>query len=179
MAKGSVLSLSGRLAVAVVFSVLVAATSRVGWNSGDAARSQFRLSWSGTAPTTEACRPPTEAEVEGMPVHMRPTQICEGGAIHFNLRVIVDGDTLVDGPLSSAGRGERAFSVYHEFVVRPGTHDLAVDFWPDSAVANLPGGLAHSLRDEHAFDPGRATLLTWRNTSGFQLRTENPSGGAS
>lgn len=153
--------------VATVLCLAVAATSRVPWSSGDGERTQLRLSWGGIAHTTEACRPPTEEELTGLPQHMRPREICDGAPVGFNLRLVVDGDTLVQGPIVGGGRSERAYTVYHQFVLNPGTHRLALDLWPDSAGATLPPGLHQSLREVLDLPAGRATLLTL--DSGGQL----------
>ena len=137
--------------------VAVAGLSRLPWDLGPAEpTSELRLSWRTLAPTVERCRPPTEAELAGVPAHMRPREICEGGPVPFQLQVTVDGADLRQGPVPTGG--ERAVSVYEVYAISPGEHEVVVSFRPDG-----PGdgeGESHSLRRTLMFEAGRARLIT-------------------
>ncbi|MGI9629062.1 MAG: hypothetical protein ACR2QM_19680 [Longimicrobiales bacterium] len=160
-----------RFAVGTVTVLLIVAASRVNWEASPDSESELRLSWRYVSPTVEACRPPTDQELSGLPQHMRPSEICEGGPIPFSLRIALDGQVLREGPV--VGGGERAISIYERFDVTPGNHDLAVDFWPDTAEVPLPEGLAQQLRRTVPFTGGRAILLTLGEL-GFEVRNQVP-----
>ena len=83
-----------RLAVGIMTVLLIVAASRVNWEATPDSKSELRISWRYASPTTKACRPPTEAELAGLPQHMRPAEICEGGPIPFSLRIALDGRVL-------------------------------------------------------------------------------------
>ena len=165
-----------QLGAGLVLALIVLLPSRVDWDASPGAprasgtvgtvgvvgvvgeQSELRLSWRYVAPTVQACRPPTERELAGLPQHMRPTEICDGGALPFRLRVVLDGDTLRSG-LVQGGAG-RALSILERFPVAAGRHDLSVDFWPDSANQNLPPGLAKEITRSVNFTGRRAVLVT-------------------
>lgn len=160
-----------QLAAGLLLTLLIVAASRVSWDASPHAAAELRLSWRYVSPTVEACRTPTDEEVVGLPQHMRPTEICEGGPIPFNLRIVLDGETLLDGPI--AGNGERAVSTFERFPVLPGDHDLVVEFWPDSTETELPDGLAQRLRRTVTFPERRAILVTL-GEAGLEVRTQAP-----
>ena len=155
----------------VMGAFLIAAPSRVSWEASPTASAELRLSWRYVSPTVEACRIPTEEEVAGLPQHMRPTQLCDGGPIPFNLRVALDGEILLEQEVG--GRGERAVSTFEHFPVLPGDHELVVDFWPDSTEAELPEGLSQQLRRMVTFPERRAILVTL-GEAGLEVRTREP-----
>ena len=147
-----------RWTITAALALLVAATSRLPWTPASEPVAHLRLSWRYAAPTVEACRPPTEEELSGLPQHMRPTEVCDGGPIPFHLRVAVDGEVIVDE--SASDSDERAISVYHEHPVTPGDHEVVVEFWPDSSTTSLPPDLARELHADVSFPAGRAKLVT-------------------
>ena len=163
----------------VVAAAVLAGLSRVPVDLGpDEPTSELRLSWRALAPTEEQCRPPTEAELSGLPAHMRPQEVCEGGAVPYDLTVSIDGEELRRGPASTSG--ERTVTVYESYAVTPGEHDVLVTFQagrsrtaadgePTSATAPAfdPGGddqgggrASHTLRRTLLFEAGRARLIT-------------------
>lgn len=160
-----------QLAAGLLMTLVIVAASRVNWDASPNAAAELRLSWRYVSPTVEECRTPTDEEVASLPQHMRPTQVCDGGPIPFNLRIVLDGETLLDGPI--ARNGERAVSTFERFHVSPGDHDLAVDFWPDSTETALPDGLSQRLRRTVTFPEGRAILVTL-GEAGLEIRTEAP-----
>lgn len=132
--------------------------SGVPWpGGGDEA--ELRVSLRLPAVTTEACRPPTAEDVRGVPPHMRPVEICSGEVVPFEMRVVVEGDTLDAGTLRPPGRG-RALSVYRSYRTAPGALDVEVALWPDSSVAGLPDALELSLRTSLSLTAGEVALVT-------------------
>ena len=107
--------------------------SRVPWRNPAAEMAELRISWRIPAPTNRRCRPPTEAELEGVLPHMRPSEICTNEAVPFWLDVVVDGDTLRSGPLARAGARARSVTVYERFAIPPGSQGLTVEFRPAAA----------------------------------------------
>lgn len=137
--------------------VALAGLSRLSWDLGpQEATSELRLSWRAQTPTLERCRPPTEDELAGLPAHMRPREICEGGAVPFQLQVSVSGTELRRGIISPTG--DRTISVYEVYAVPPGEHEVVVNFGPEDAgnadVEEI------SLRRTVRFEAGRARLIT-------------------
>ncbi len=148
-------------ALSLAATLVIVAGSRLPWTSARGASSELRISWRSVAPSSRACRPPTEDEVRGLPQHMRPREVCEGGPVPFFYSVIVDEDTLSSGPASHpGGRGDLTLSVLDVHDVAPGRHRVRVDFWPDSAARSLPPDAATSLDRTVEFGPGRAVLVT-------------------
>ena len=168
----------GATLVALGMGGAVVASSNVPWSTSEGG-AELRLSWTGTAPTTEACRPPTEVELAGLPQHMRPSEICEGDPVRFHLRVVVDGEVFRSGPLDEGGRGESAISVFHTIRLEPGPHTVELEFSPGEAVSEDLGDLSYRLNESLNFEPGRAMVVEWDRTGGFAIQTENPRGGAS
>ncbi|MDH3222541.1 MAG: hypothetical protein OEO23_02405 [Gemmatimonadota bacterium] len=146
----------------ILIVLAIVAFSRVSWAPDEAVTgvAQLRLSWRFQAPTVQQCRPPRPEELTGVPTHMRPTQICEGGPVPFQLTVSLDDVELVSGPV--AFTGERALSVYETFPVEPGEHRLSVAFIPvpfemDESGEDPP---AWRLDRTVSFEEGRIRLVT-------------------
>ncbi len=103
----------------------------------------LRLSWRTVGERIESCRPPTEADLAALPLHMRPKEICEGRLASFELRLRVDGQLLVERTVRPAGlREDRPIYVFEEQRVRPGRRHIEVDFLrlgedPDDLVTVL------------------------------------------
>ena len=134
--------------------------SRVRWRNPPAEAAELRVSWRIPAPSDRQCRPPTDAELEGVLPHMRPTEICSDEAVPFRLSVVLDGDTLRSGPVAGAGGRARAITVYERFAIPPGSHDIVVGFIPDAANANAPGApAAMSLDASVTAAPGDVILV--------------------
>jgi hypothetical protein len=117
------------LAVAGVALGIVAGGSRWPWTAARDDVALIRLDWRARAERVEECRPPTEDEIAERPPHMRPLEICEGKVSPYALRVVVDGGVVVDDTVHGAGaREDRPLYVAREITVRPGPHDLRIDF---------------------------------------------------
>ena len=147
----------GGWVVGVLLVVALAGLSRLSWDLGPAeASSELRLSWRAQTPTSERCRPPTEEELAGLPAHMRPREICEGGAVPFQLRVSVGGAEFRRGVISPTG--DRTISVYEVYAVPPGEQEVIVSFGPEEpASVNVEEVY---LRRTLRFEAGRARLIT-------------------
>ena len=143
---------------AILLPVILLST--VPWpGGGDAA--ELRVSLRLPAVATEACRPPTEEEVRGVPPHMRPAEICSGEVVPFGMRVVVAGDTLDAGTVRPPGGGRgRTLSVYRSYRTAPGALDVEVALWPDSSVVGLPDALELSLRTSLSLAAGEVALVT-------------------
>ena len=143
---------------AILYPVIL--LSNVPWPAGGNA-AELRVSLRLPAVITEACRPPTEEEVRGVPPHMRPAEICSGEVVPFGMRVVVEGDTLDAGTVRPPGGGRgRTLSVYRSYRTAPGALDVEVALWPDSSVAGLPDALELSLRTSLALAAGEVALVT-------------------
>jgi hypothetical protein len=79
----------------------------------------------------ELCHEPTEAELAGLPAHMRQKRICTETAIDYRLRVEVDGETRIDRVISHRGvRHNRPLVVDALIAVRPGRRAVTIEFAP-------------------------------------------------
>jgi len=140
------------LAVVVALGVtaLLGALSRVPYQADRSTNATLRLAWRTRGVRVEECRQVSAEELEKLPPHMRRSEICEGRLLPYQLRVLVDGDTLFDQEIRPAGaREDRPLFVFEDFPLEPGTHSVTVSFERDS------------LDDEHEGDaivPERLTL---------------------
>ena len=151
--------LAALVAAAILFAMLL--LSDVTWRAAHEDAAELRVSWRLTAPTSESCRPPTEEEIASLPAHMRPQEICSGGAVPFFLRVVLDGDTLRSGPADPAmGRSDRTVSVFETYPIDAGSHEVDVAIWPDSSVADLPPGLERRLTTRLEVEGREVVLVT-------------------
>ena len=79
----------------------------------------------------ELCHVPSEAELAGVPAHMRQSKICTETAIDFRLRVTVDGATRLDRLISHRGvRRNRPLVVDELIAVPPGRRAVTIEFAP-------------------------------------------------
>ena len=144
------------LAMAGVLAM--AGLSRVEWRNPPSEAAELRVSWRIPAPSDRQCRPPTDAELEGVLPHMRPAEVCPDEAVPYRLTVLLDGDTLRSGPVAGAGGRARAITVYERFAIPPGRHAITVGFVPEAA--NAPETLAMTLNANLFAAPGDVVLVT-------------------
>lgn len=105
------------------------ALSSYGMSVAPEQQSLVRLSWRAIAERIERCRVPSEAELASVPLHMRQSEICEGGLASFQLSVALDGQVLVERELRPAGaREDRPTYVLEVLPISPGPHRLEVAF---------------------------------------------------
>ena len=128
-------------AVALALAAIVAMVllSRVTWRASDGDTAELRLSWRMPTPSYRHCRPPTEAELEGVLPHMRPSEICTDVTIPFRLTILLNEDTLHAGPVEGSGPRARTLTIFSSFPVSPGSYDLDVAFLPDQPPDSVPG----------------------------------------
>ena len=89
----------------------------------------LRLAWSGRPERIEKCRRLTDAELEGVPAHMRQRVKCEGRAATYRLVLTVDGAERYRDSLAGGGaRSDRPLHVLRDVPLAPGRHtiDLSV-----------------------------------------------------
>lgn len=99
----------------------------------------LRLAWSARAEWIETCRTPTAEELEGVPVHMRRAEICEGTTAAYQVEVRVDDSVVVDREVHGGGiRQDRPLYLFHELPVAPGPHRVAVRWVRLGRLDTLP-----------------------------------------
>jgi hypothetical protein len=115
----------------------VAALSRVPYVAEPDGHALLRLSWRARGETLATCRRATEAELAGVPAHMRQEVICEGGRLAaYRLFVAIDRRPVLSEVAPGSGvAGDRPIYVLNEFALTPGRHHLVVRFAKDSTVA--------------------------------------------
>jgi hypothetical protein len=124
----------------------------------------IRLSWRTVGERVEECRTPTEEELAALPPHMRQGEICEGGMLPFRLRVAVDGASVFDDHVRTAGaRGDRPATVFREFRVAPGAHRVQVRFEVDRGEGQGVSERPPLILDEEVTLEPRAILLVVEN----------------
>jgi hypothetical protein len=134
--------------------------SQVPYDAAGDVESLIRLAWRTRGTRVEECRRLTSEELERLPVHMRQEEVCQGRTLPYRLVVALDGRTVADEEVHPAGaRADRPLYVYREFPLRPGWHDLEVQFTraaipQDTARVGDGGGSA----DQEGVAPQRMAL---------------------
>ncbi len=156
----------------------VAALSQRPWRVFPEDAAELRVSWRLPAVATRTCRPPTEDEVRGVAPHMRPSEVCVGEIVPFGLRIVVDGDTLLAGPLSGRGAGRgRTMSVFESFPLPPGERLIEIAFGPDPPRPELPEAPRLALSETVRIGAREVALVTLGETG--RLEVERPARGVS
>lgn len=122
-----------QVAVAVVVTLggaaLLGALSRVPYQADRSAHATLRLAWRTRGVRVEECRQVSAEELENLPPHMRQSEICGGRLLPYQLRVMVDGDTIFDREIRPAGaREDRPLFVFEDFPLEPGPRAVIVSF---------------------------------------------------
>lgn len=149
------------LAAAAASAALLAGTAWLSQLPAGAtpAHGAVRLAWRLPGQSWLDCRPLPPEEVARMPVHMRHSQDCRTVYLRYRLRAWVDGEALVDRPVSPLGaRGDRPLFVNQDLRVAPGAHRLRVEFSP---VDDPKGaGVTLVFDDSVVVAAGRALLVS-------------------
>lgn len=133
---GSVRVVAGVI-VAVLFTLGIAAGSRVPVTFSASDEALLRLSWRMRGITAEECRTLSDEELERLPVHMRNPRACIGVIAPYALTLSVDGVVLAADTVRPPGaRGDRPLNVLREYPLEPGEHRIALRFH-----AVLPDGV--------------------------------------
>lgn len=75
----------------------------------------------------EDCRPPTDADIAGMPKHMRPLEICERQPITYRIVATVDGEALLQKQIQrSDGRADQQLLVSEDLSIAPGKRHVEI-----------------------------------------------------
>jgi hypothetical protein len=107
--------------------LLTAALSVMPWRVPGAELALLRLAWSGRPERLELCRQLTDAELEGVPVHMRRRVQCEGRSARYGLEVTIDDSGLLHDTLLGGGaRNDRPIHLLRDISVTPGAHRLGI-----------------------------------------------------
>jgi hypothetical protein len=89
----------------------------------------IRLAWSARPERIESCREPSEAELAGLPAHMRQKVVCEGTSARYRLRVSRDGAPVLDEVVRGSGlRHDRPLYLLRDLPTAPGRHEIVVRF---------------------------------------------------
>ncbi len=176
--RGPRRALAVALALGAPFAL--ASLSEVEWTPPGSDMAELRVSWRQPAPIERTCRPPTAAEIEGVPAHMRPAEVCEERALELRVTVVLDGDTVHTAPIGSRGRRARAATVYETFAMPPGERRIEVSIEPDSALEGDGGARASdtlrtSLVAQATAAPGAVVVVT-RGADGALAVVDRPRG---
>jgi len=117
--------------MALALGLLVARLSQAPTSYAGPGDALLRLSWRVGGYRIEECRPRTEEELRALAPHMRTPEVCTGGGVDFELRVGLDGSTVLVDTLGSGGaRRDRPIYLYRDLDITPGRHALDVSFAP-------------------------------------------------
>jgi coenzyme F420-reducing hydrogenase delta subunit len=147
---------------------LTAALSRVPatWGRSDPL---LRLSWRIVAPVETTCRRLTDAELQGLPAHMRNPQKCEAVTFPVKWSIRMDGAEIAAAEEKTQGvGGQTVIFIDRDLVIPAGRHHF-------EATLEALGGSTAGKPDTHVFDaelaPSQAVLLTYnRAANGFVHR---------
>lgn len=147
---------------------LTAVLSVMPWRVSGADQATLRLAWSGRPERLELCRQLTDAELAGVPVHMRRRVECEGRSARYGLEVTIGGLRVRDTLSGGGARRDRPIHLLRDIPFTPGAHRLGIivrrlDSLPpgadtaagradgnDSTLGFTPGGRDQRERQERA-----------------------------
>jgi hypothetical protein len=157
--------------VALLLGAGVVLGSRVPFGAAPEA-AVVRMSWRAVGRHVESCRAPTEAELAGVPEHMRQKEICERRLLPFRLVLRVDGAPALDELVRPSGaRHDRPSYVFRELPVPSGSHRIEVRFGEEGATEPAP---PLELDATVALAPGAVALVTRVGDEGDRLAIELP-----
>lgn len=135
--------------------LLTAWLSVAPWRVPEANQALIRLAWSGRPERLEACRRLSDAELEGVPVHMRQRVVCEGRSARYRLDLLLDGRAVLSDTLRGGGlRHDRPIHLLSDVPLSAGRYRLELVLARiDSATTP-----ADSLEDRTAPTGPSATL---------------------
>jgi hypothetical protein len=131
--------------LAVGITLAIAALSRVPYTAARGEEAMLRLSWRTPGEYVEECRTVSEEELARQPAHMRRKQVCEGRLLPYELRVLLNGELVVEEVVVAAGaRQDRPLYVYKEIPLPAGDYHVEVDWRAVSGAASggTPAGPA-------------------------------------
>jgi hypothetical protein len=144
------------LVLAATYAIALAPYQPVGSDDG-----RLRLSWRMHGQVEEECRERSAAELEKIPMHMRTARVCESEAVHYRLRVRMDGSDVLARELGGGGaKGDRPIYVLEDIAFAPGPHRVCI---------RLDSEADEHHDDEHrrlgldriiSFERGRIELIT-------------------
>jgi len=140
-------------AAALILVASLALLSSVPYTAEPAQRAIIRLSWRARGERVQRCRRPSAAELEKLPAHMRPQEICERGIAPYRLRMRVDDSVAVDALVRAGGaERDRPLFVFFEVPVSTGTHRLAIAFEREESDHKKPGNQHEESDNEETED---------------------------
>jgi hypothetical protein len=131
------------VAIAVSVTLAIAALSRVPYTAARGEDAMLRLSWRTPGEYVEECRTVGADELARQPAHMRREVVCEGRLLPYRLRVLLNGDRVVDEVVVAAGaRQDRPLYVYKEIPLPAGDYHVEVDWRAERGAQSedLPAG---------------------------------------
>ncbi len=155
-----------KLLVTALAIVAIAALSGVSYSTPHAEQAVIRLSLEVDSGDQGSCRPPTDAELEGVAPHMRPTEVCETTDATQTFTLWVDGDSIAARTIGGSG----ANFIYEDIPVPAGRRNIRASLKEvgasDAPELDTPeSDQADSNQVEETVDLqiGRVVLLSQRN----------------
>lgn len=122
----------GVLSLAIVLGTAVL-SARPEWQSLQEGHAVLRLSF--THPGVRNCRDRTESELAVLPKNMRNAQNCDRRRAPVQVKLEIDGRTVLDRELSPSGlAGSGPSRVYERINLPAGRHNVAVRLRDDPSI---------------------------------------------
>jgi hypothetical protein len=159
------------IVLAVAVTLAIAALSRVPYTAARGEEAMLRLSWRTPGEYVEECRTVSAEELARQPAHMRRELVCEGRLLPYELRVLLNGELVVEEVVVAAGaRQDRPLYVYKEISLPAGDHNVKVDWRAvrGAAADDAPAGPVPrhlSLGAELRLEPREVALITYDSDS--------------
>lgn len=117
-------------AVATALTVATVALSRVPWTAEAGGRAMLRLAWRHRSALVEQCRRRSPEELAKLPQHMRREMDCDRKLQPYRLEVTIDSALTSDSVAARGATHDRPLSVFREFALAPGAHQVHIRFAP-------------------------------------------------
>lgn len=163
--------LLGATLTAGILTSMTVAGSMLPWGGGREQEPQLVVSFKHPGALTEVASGPTPEELERLPVHMRPQRTTERRRAEVRLKVVVDGEILLEKSYPPSGLwGDGPSVALEEFSVSEGLRRVEL-FMSDD------GGEAWNLRaaQDLLFEPRARCVALFDRTSGFSFHEPRDS----
>jgi hypothetical protein len=156
--RGNLFTRTAAVGVALGLTLATAALSRVPYAAAGDDQALLRLTWRTPGEFVNECRTRTAEELQSLPVHMRSDEVCEGTILPNRLRVVLNGELIIDEPVRAAGaREDRPLYVFREIHVAPGEHRVQIEW----GVENAPAHARQTLHSNVNLEAGEISLFTY------------------
>lgn len=172
--RAKVVTAAAGVGVAAVFSVLTVAGADLPRPTPAQLPSQLVVSFKHPGVAGENCREVTEEEKASQPAHMRQDVICERGRASVRLRIVVDGEQVLEKAYAPHGLSGDGNSVAIETLeLAPGTRHISL-FLGDTSD---PNEWNHTVSRTVEMVQAQRRVALFDKMAGFTWHGGEPNGG--